>query len=285
MADGCLPLVPNRDICGNWTQPCNNDDTFDDFMVSFEFWKGSEANGGDYAMQRDDFAVGQGCDGEPILTVAQAGNIKFTQAKTINIPNGESVELDPEYMDVTPKSANIVSALNAKCPCGGTWSLGATRRISAPCPDNCDYTWVRQPPGVKSYGVLRRFGNDAYLSEMRMTSFSEDANTGYNQEFTVHDYGYIMSHKCDKSPVVPPTGPATAKGLSGGDTFLLIFFISAFCYIFLGMTVNYMRSGGTNGGVPTIPHIDFWRALPGLVADGISFCMSCGKTSGGYGRF
>ena len=73
----------------------------------------------------------------------------------------------------------------------------------------------------------------------------------------------------------PTSGGSTGNnlgGLQGGDIFILLIFLTATIYFGGGMVLNYQRTGGMkNGGTPVIPHVTFWRAVPGLVADGFRF--------------
>jgi len=89
---------------------------------------------------------------------------------------------------------------------------------------------------------------------------------------------------CNPAPQVKGKG----KKMEPGAVLLLIFFVFALTYFIGGMVMNYARSGGANGGTPTIPHVEFWKAIPGLVMDGcnFTFCQLCGTKSGGkYAQF
>jgi len=64
-------------------------------------------------------------------------------------------------------------------------------------------------------------------------------------------------------------GSSSSSGLSGGDVFLILFFVGGFLYIVIGMAVKYKRYDSR--GVDMIPNIDFWRDLPSLIKDGMVF--------------
>ncbi|XP_044253382.1 uncharacterized protein LOC123004269 [Tribolium madens] len=67
-------------------------------------------------------------------------------------------------------------------------------------------------------------------------------------------------------------------GLSTGSVLLLICFISFGIYFIGGMLILYFMRGAR--GLETIPNIDFWRSLPGLVKDGVIFLFSgCSASS------
>ena len=60
-----------------------------------------------------------------------------------------------------------------------------------------------------------------------------------------------------------------AAGLSGGDVFLIIFFVGGFSYIAIGMLIKRQRFQAQ--GWDLVPNIDFWRELPSLMKDGFRF--------------
>ena len=66
--------------------------------------------------------------------------------------------------------------------------------------------------------------------------------------------------------------------MTGGDIFILILFLTIIVYFGGGMAYNFKQSG-----TPAIPHADFWRGCPGLVADGChwTFTERCGTKPGG----
>ena len=66
------------------------------------------------------------------------------------------------------------------------------------------------------------------------------------------------------------SGDGSSGGLSGGDVFLLIFFLGGALYVGIGMLYNFKRHNAT--GMDLVPNIGFWRELPGLMKDGVRFC-------------
>ena len=87
--------------------------------------------------------------------------------------------------------------------------------------------------------------------------------------------------------VHPAACPYTAGGTGGwtwGNSFLLLFFLGAGLYLAGGAFFRYRQLDMR--GVEVIPHLEFWRELPGLVADGVVFAASkaselAGQLSGG----
>ena len=67
------------------------------------------------------------------------------------------------------------------------------------------------------------------------------------------------------------------KGPSGGTIILIIVAVFTFVY-FLGGAV-YKRVVVGAVGIQMIPNIGFWSSLPGLIAEGIQFTFTCGKSA------
>lgn len=86
----------------------------------------------------------------------------------------------------------------------------------------------------------------------------------------------VPSDACigDAQGNVRPSGAAGdgAGGLSGGWIFVIIVLVCAFVY-FVGGFIYKTRQKGTSG-MESIPNIDFWRQVPGLVKDGAIFTWS-----------
>jgi len=75
-------------------------------------------------------------------------------------------------------------------------------------------------------------------------------------------------------------GGGGSKGLSGGWVFIIILIVCLFVYIVAGCVYQRKKKGAS--GVESIPNIEFWRGLPGLVKEGFSFTWTklrglCGK--------
>jgi hypothetical protein len=77
---------------------------------------------------------------------------------------------------------------------------------------------------------------------------------------------------CGKKP--------SSGGLSGGDVFLIIFFVGFAVYFIAGAGYNYYRQ---KEGIELIPNVEFWRDLPFLCKDGVMFIVN--KITGGSGGY
>ena len=90
----------------------------------------------------------------------------------------------------------------------------------------------------------------------------------------------MRTHNRATSPatfVLSTSVVCAASGLSGGDVFLIIFFVGGFLYVAVGALVKHKRYNAT--GKDMMPNIDFWQDLPHLLKDGFRFTFQkcCGK--------
>merc|ERR1712072_1576330 len=76
------------------------------------------------------------------------------------------------------------------------------------------------------------------------------------------------AHAC---PTSPP-GDVLGTGLNWGWFFILMFSLAMGSYCGVGMVYKYKKLGVT--GIETLPNIEFWRDLPGLVKDGIAYFLA-----------
>ncbi|KAH7822476.1 putative Autophagy-related protein 27 [Monocercomonoides exilis] len=73
------------------------------------------------------------------------------------------------------------------------------------------------------------------------------------------------------------------KKLSFGSVMLIILSVLAVLYFAIGIPVMYFAL--KKRGLEIIPFVNFWKSLPGLVIDGVKFCLSpCLKSKSGYGK-
>eukprot|EP00808_Paulinella_micropora_P028555 g52695.t1 len=95
------------------------------------------------------------------------------------------------------------------------------------------------------------------------------------QEASVCNYQTVIPSKYGcPAPVGgwPKDAEYGGGGLSGGSVLLILFIPGAFLYLAIGILYKRKTQGTT--GVESIPNIEFWRALPQLVKDGVQFTMS-----------
>lgn len=89
------------------------------------------------------------------------------------------------------------------------------------------------------------------------------------QDSPFHDYTFSLTSwaSCPSYPPPTPFIPGTINnGLSGGSVFLIVFFCLLFVYIVGGCI--YKTTVMSTTGIESCPQIEFWRELPGYVADG-----------------
>lgn len=70
-------------------------------------------------------------------------------------------------------------------------------------------------------------------------------------------------------------GDGGSGGLSGGDIFLIIFFVGFALYFAVGIAIcaGCMKKRGCE----MVPNSSFWTGLPSLLWDGIKFAFCCGR--------
>eukprot|EP01059_Diplonema_ambulator_P030708 TRINITY_DN535_c0_g2_i2.p1 TRINITY_DN535_c0_g2~~TRINITY_DN535_c0_g2_i2.p1 ORF type:complete len:272 (+),score=71.38 TRINITY_DN535_c0_g2_i2:1847-2662(+) len=74
-----------------------------------------------------------------------------------------------------------------------------------------------------------------------------------------------------RSPLVCFSGGGGGGGCKAGCAFLIIFFVGGFLYLAAGMAYNYKFK--ELRGVEMVPHLEFWKSVPGLVKDGGMFAF------------
>jgi len=90
----------------------------------------------------------------------------------------------------------------------------------------------------------------------------------------VTDYEFIF----DSSAACPTGSQAT---ISGGSIFLILFFSIAALYV-IGFVIYNFAVVKVAPGIELIPHLEFWKSVPGLVQDGVTFTIQ--KAKGAVGQ-
>ena len=305
----CPTATHPADFAGCWAMPCYRVDAGSTSYAMTGGFDGigtdeSDVASGLFVLNRSVYASSSGCAEEATKLVAVNAEGQFSRlSASSQITGGQVTQLNILYVTVTPINSAGVAALSSECPaCNTVWrvNVGTTFKNTS-----CDCAFLTTVAGIpiqsgNAYGVAKVWDyssaskvDDAF----RMTAFSRSASsvssvtlTRANGEYARAD-GTACPYNPAPAPGPAPPGPipggATgggSGGLQGGDLFLLLLFLSATVYFGGGMVFNYQRTGGMkNGGTPVIPHVTFWRALPGLVADGFRFVFveRFGRAGGG----
>uniref|UniRef100_A0A182UXM9 Autophagy-related protein 27 n=1 Tax=Anopheles merus TaxID=30066 RepID=A0A182UXM9_ANOME len=126
----------------------------------------------------------------------------------------------------------------------------------SPCQD-INYTADDSKPNITSNECLKGYTLCKYdaahnqlvrLGELRETQFTSDD-------------GLFLSY----------IKPNHSKP-STGTVLLIMLFVGLVSYFLIGATVNALYLGAR--GIEMVPHLDFWRGLPGLVRDGAQFLQN-----------
>lgn len=123
---------------------------------------------------------------------------------------------------------------------------------------------------------------DETMEEARPIQFAR------GQTYKDREGNYMFGLSTKSACPANKPGDILGTGLTWGWFFIICFAVSAFLYFSIGMVYKYKKLGVT--GLESIPNIEFWRDLPGLVKDGIAFtvtkvraCIAKGGAPGGGG--
>jgi len=294
-------------VCGAYYLPCHSLATdgqstahlaaSGSFMATSQRENCSEC----FYMNTTYFSDVTGCeDNSPsyYLTIEQAGHYGIAGRARNAVVNGNNIQVTSQVFDVTPLSDEATNVLLALCPCpsggGGPWQTNIVRHLNATCPvSECNYSVIQQQMGGgRQFAAFQHLG-----TTLRFTTF-KPSQAGWSQASLVAgDFQFAsITSNCNQTLPIEPSGknphpsPAPSSGgggskaMTGGDVFILILFLTVIVYFGGGMAFNFQRTGGfKNGGTPVIPHVQFWRGIPSLIADGCHYTITerCGTRSGG----
>jgi len=300
----CVNPQPSQTLCGHMELPCHAIQNADGSQPSYASKGVLYATGPQesceecYYMNTTYYAGETGCEENSPSTFAQVMEFGFYGVPSRSGPQvqyGNNLALTSKKFTVTPLSQQALNELQVLCQCQsvpGTWAIGVPREFNATCPPSeCTSTLFRQQIGAGTqYGVFQRLGDNT-----RFTQLSATESEGYGFNLTMQDYQWVtMDGACNQVLPEEPSGPnphpspvrqhSGSKSMSGGDVFILLLFLTVIIYFGGGMAYNFQRSGGfKNGGTPVIPHVQFWRSIPMLVAEGCHFTFTeqCGTKKSG----
>lgn len=106
---------------------------------------------------------------------------------------------------------------------------------------------------------------------------------------TVYEFTIVSKYACPQgggnpgTTSSPPSGGGSGSdGISPGTILIIIFFSVLVVYLIAGVAFNkYHRQ---NTGKEIVPNVSLWTSLPGLIKDGVMFCVSKIRRKGGYGK-
>ncbi|EFA75131.1 hypothetical protein PPL_11205 [Heterostelium album PN500] len=163
---------------------------------------------------------------------------------------------------------------------GGAWrTIGLLTDVQ--------FTAITDQPNVKgatiTYGGGPNCSNgQARTSRMRIQcSESETQIVSVSETSCIYDIFMTSKHACPGGGGSSSGGSGGKKGgIGGGWVFIIILLVSITVYIGVGIGVNYKVRGLR--GAEMFPNIEFWRSVPGYVADGAIFIK--GKITGSGGQ-
>lgn len=137
---------------------------------------------------------------------------------------------------------------------------------------------------MSEYMPLQSFNPGTASNTFQYTFAGLDPTLYYWVNFVVRsDAGSLVAYTPIRTslPTPSPSAPdfstsAATKHLSGGSIFLIVLSSLITVYVIAGLVMNKVKG---RSGVDLLPNVEFWRSLPGLVADGYRFMTTCGASS------
>eukprot|EP01064_Diplonema_japonicum_P013397 TRINITY_DN2094_c6_g1_i1.p1 TRINITY_DN2094_c6_g1~~TRINITY_DN2094_c6_g1_i1.p1 ORF type:complete len:186 (+),score=27.55 TRINITY_DN2094_c6_g1_i1:56-613(+) len=102
------------------------------------------------------------------------------------------------------------------------------------------------------------------------------SGSGYGCKIEDWDGGELNDVICMPAP---ESSGSSSSGLTGGEVFLIIFFVGGAVYFTGGMAYMFFAKG--ERGVNMIHALEFWKDFPNLLKDGAMFIKNK-ATGGGY---
>lgn len=94
-------------------------------------------------------------------------------------------------------------------------------------------------------------------------------------EFPPGTYDFQLTGDSCCQGAAPPSSSGKSDGLSPGSILLIIFLVAVVVYLVGG--VAFQTGIRKAKGKESLPNINFWTTVPGLIKDGFRFTFSCGK--------
>jgi len=87
----------------------------------------------------------------------------------------------------------------------------------------------------------------------------------------------VETSMCDYTILFKSKHACPTNGMSGskGWSFVFLVVLAVGLYLIIGIGINKYKFG--MDGIETVPHIAFWRRVPGLVKDGVTFSVAQSK--------
>ncbi|XP_058826073.1 cation-dependent mannose-6-phosphate receptor-like [Topomyia yanbarensis] len=220
------------------------------------------------------------------LVLAGAANIcNKLDACRCEYPDGSGIDLN----QVVPKNGDYLETMDPKTqdryyfhPCSNIKYLD---KVGTNCSTEHGYTLCRYNNSTDNYTKLGT-ANDSNFNTpedgQKYLVFNTNSIVTTIQLLCLkHDKSYIyvemdQNLKAESQPKLllfsPYACTTTIEEISQssvGQVLLILFFTGTFTYFTIASIVRFVYFGAR--GIEVIPNLDFWKDLPGLVRDGISF--------------
>jgi hypothetical protein len=141
------------------------------------------------------------------------------------------------------------------------------------------YEWFQLDPSKPMAGAGIRYNNGYFINPDDPVTITvefpcDESVTEVQPVFDVTDithnfdsfYFQFPATKWACPTYIPPLIIHTPDEISAGWIFIIVLLLGGFFYLVVGTLYKTMNRGLS--GVESIPNIDFWQSLPGLVRDG-----------------
>lgn len=204
-------------------------------------------------------------------------------------PNGQGISLSPlanasslkalesNYTFYFHPCANapLSDKQASECYKGNGVSLCATHWNSTYSLGTAEETTMTADEDMsKAPQLTIRHGNATSVIDLKCCALCKDQLTVDSADSTTNQYRLSLTspHACLTS--------IQAKGLSTGSLLLIYLFVFSGIYFIGGAIALKLLRGAT--GWEMIPNHTFWRGLPSLVKDGVTFTLNCCRVEDSY---
>ena len=92
----------------------------------------------------------------------------------------------------------------------------------------------------------------------------------------------VETSMCDYTILFQSRHACPTNGIAGSRGWSFVFFVVLVAGLYLGIGIGINKYKFGLDGIESVPHISFWRQVPGLVKDGVTFSVAQSKQAAEY---
>ena len=92
----------------------------------------------------------------------------------------------------------------------------------------------------------------------------------------------VETSMCDYTILFKSRHACPTNGIAGSRGWSFVFFVVLVAGLYLGIGIGINKYKFGLDGIESVPHISFWRQVPGLVKDGVTFSVAQSKQAAEY---